>query len=166
MYGALTGLSKNRCAQLFGEAQVKIWRRSYSVPPPPLPTTDPRHPCQTSPQLYQNLSIEIPQTESLKDVFNRVLPFYRDRIEPKLRAPGAQILIVTHGSVIRALMKHLDSISDVAIEDVDIPNGIPLVYHLDSSLKAVKSYFLASEAEVLRAQENIRNQGKSTKAKM
>ena len=136
-YGALQGLNKAETTAKHGEAQVKIWRRSYDVPPPPLPADDPRHPAHDP--RYAGLSPqELPLTESLKDTVARVIPYWRDAIAPSVAA-GKHVLIAAHGNSLRALVKYLDDISESAIVDLNIPTGIPLVYEMDNALKACSS---------------------------
>jgi 2,3-bisphosphoglycerate-dependent phosphoglycerate mutase len=137
-YGGLTGLDKAETAARHGEDQVKIWRRSFDIPPPLLEhgsefdlAQDPRY-----------AGITIPQTESLKDTIARVLPYYDDAIAPHLRA-GATVLVAAHGNSLRALVKHLSGISDADITGLEIPTGQPIVYELDHDLRATERYYLA-----------------------
>lgn len=139
-YGALQGLDKKETADRFGTEQVHTWRRSYDVPPPPLDTDDERHPRFDS--RYASLPPELlPATECLADVVARMLPYWYDAIVPDLRA-GRCVLIGAHGNSIRALVKHLDGISDDAIPELNIPTGIPLVYELDGDMRRVTSRYL------------------------
>lgn len=132
-YGALQGLNKKQTAERHGADQVLVWRRSYDVPPPPLEVDDERHP-KHDPR-YANLAPEqIPATECLEDVVDRMLPYWYDRIVPQVRA-GKRLLIVAHGNSLRALVKHLDGISDDEITGLNIPTGVPLVYTLGDDLK-------------------------------
>jgi 2,3-bisphosphoglycerate-dependent phosphoglycerate mutase len=151
-YGALQGLNKQETTAQHGEAQVKIWRRSYDIPPPPLSEDDPRHPSHD--RRYASLSrAELPRTESLKDTVARFLPYWHDTIAPAIRS-GRRVLIVAHGNSLRALVKYLDGISDNAIVELNIPTGIPLVYELSDDLKPVRSSYLgdpsAAEAAAAR----------------
>lgn len=139
-YGALQGLNKSETAAKFGEAQVKIWRRAYDVRPPALNEDDPRHPSNDPRYAHLNRD-ELPLTESLKDTVARFLPYWRTTIGPAIQS-GSRVLIAGHGNTLRALMKHLENVSDEEIVGVNIPTGVPLVYELDTHLKAVRSYCL------------------------
>lgn len=144
-YGALTGLNKAETARQYGDEQVHIWRRSYATPPPALAPDDERHP-RFDPR-YAGLSPEaLPATESLETTLERVLPYWNEAIVPQLRASN-RVLIAAHGNSIRALIKHLDGISDEEITGVEIPTGDPLVYHLDDDLSVAGSYYLREKAE-------------------
>ena len=139
-YGALQGLNKAETAAKHGEDQVKIWRRAFATPPPPLATDDPRHPARDP--RYQDLPPgDLPGTESLKDTIDRFLPYWKESISPRIKA-GERVLIVAHGNSLRALVKYLDNISDQDIVELNIPTGIPLVYELDAALKPLKNYYL------------------------
>lgn len=139
-YGALQGLNKAQTAQQYGDEQVAIWRRSYSVPPPALTKEDSRFPGLDP--LYKDLDIkDLPLGESLKDTVTRFLPYWQGTIVPFLRKQK-KIMIVAHGNTLRALVKYLDGVSEEDIVKLDIPTGIPLVYNLDESLKPIKSYYL------------------------
>ena len=133
-YGALQGLNKAETAAKHGEAQIKIWRRSYDIPPPPLAPDDPRHPVARSRATRRCRRASCRSTESLKDTVARFLPYWHDTIAPAIRA-GKRVLIAAHGNSLRALVKYLDSISDEDIVELNIPTGIPLVYELDDDLK-------------------------------
>ena len=136
-YGALQGLDKAETMSKHGEAKVKVWRRSFDVPPPPLKPDDPRG--QRGDPRYATLKPEeIPVAESLKDTIARVLPYWKERIVPDLKA-GRRVLIAAHGNSLRGLIKYLDNISDDKIVEVEIPTGVPMVYELDDNLKPVKS---------------------------
>jgi len=139
-YGALQGLNKAETAAQHGDAQVKIWRRSYDIPPPPLSTDDPRHPGR-DPRYAALTPAELPFTESLKDTVARFLPFWDDTIAPSIRG-GHRVLIAAHGNSLRALVKYLDRISDADIVELNIPTGVPLVYELDDQLNAKSSRYL------------------------
>jgi len=155
-YGSLQGLNKSETAKKYGEEQVKLWRRSYDVPPPPLEKTDPRHPCHDS--RYINLNInDLPATECLKDTVARVLPYWHDEIVPLLNN-GKSVLIAAHGNSLRALVKYLDHISDADIADLNIPTGIPLVYELDEALHPIRHYYLGDEEAVQKAMQAVANQ--------
>jgi 2,3-bisphosphoglycerate-dependent phosphoglycerate mutase len=160
-YGALQGLNKAEMAAKFGEAQVKIWRRSYDTPPPALELDDERHP-RFDPR-YANLTPEeLPKTESLKLTVARMLPYWHQTIAPVVKS-GQQVLVVAHGNSIRALVKYLDNISDQEITELNIPTGIPLVYELDSDLKPVTHYYLGDEEAVRKAAEAVAKQGTAAK---
>lgn len=156
-YGSLQGLNKAETAEKFGEAQVKIWRRSYDVPPPSLALTDVRHPGFD--RRYAGLTPEqLPVAESLKITLERVLPYWHSVLAPNIKS-GKRILISAHGNSIRALVKHLDNISDAEITELNIPTGIPLVYELDDDLKVVKHYYLGDPEEIAKATAAVVNQG-------
>jgi 2,3-bisphosphoglycerate-dependent phosphoglycerate mutase len=158
-YGALQGLNKAETAQKFGEAQVKIWRRSYDVPPPSLEWDDPRHP--RFDRRYADLTKEqLPSTESLKITLDRVLPYWHNTLAPMILS-GQRVLIAAHGNSLRAMVKYLDNVSEEEITELNIPTGIPLVYELDKNLKAVQHYYLADEETVRKAAEAVANQGKA-----
>lgn len=158
-YGALQGLNKAETAAKFGEAQVKIWRRSYDIPPPPLEPTDPRYP--GSDPRYRNLKdAEIPLRECLKDTADRFLPYWQEKIAPSIQA-GNQVLIAAHGNSLRALVKHLDDVSEEEIVELNIPTGVPLIYELDKTLKPIKHYFLGDPREIARAMDEVARQGKA-----
>lgn len=158
-YGALQGLNKAEMAEKFGEAQVKIWRRSYDVPPPALEWDDERHP--RFDRRYAGLKPEqLPATESLKITLERVLPFWHSTLAPTIQS-GQRVLIVAHGNSLRAMVKYLDTISDAEITELNIPTGIPLVYELDAGLKPVKSYYLGDAEAVAKAAAAVANQGKA-----
>jgi 2,3-bisphosphoglycerate-dependent phosphoglycerate mutase len=159
-YGALQGLNKAETAAAHGEAQVKIWRRSYDIPPPPLAGGDPRHPSRD--RRYGTLAPrDLPLTESLKDTVARFLPYWHDTIAPDIRA-GRNVVIAAHGNSLRALVKYLDGVSDEAIVELNIPTGVPLVYELDSSLEPVRKFYLGDPDAVKDAERSVANQGKAT----
>lgn len=142
-YGALQGLDKADTAKKYGDEQVLLWRRSYDVPPPALEANDPRS--ERGDLRYAKLQIEqIPLTECLKDTVARMMPFWDESLAPAIRA-GKRTLIVAHGNSIRALVKHLDGISDADIVGLNIPNGMPLVYELDAGLKPIRHYYMGDE---------------------
>jgi 2,3-bisphosphoglycerate-dependent phosphoglycerate mutase len=152
-------LNKAEMAAKFGEDQVKIWRRSYDVPPPKLDLNDERHP-RFDPR-YAGLPPEqLPATESLKITLERVLPYWHSTLAPAIQS-GQRLLIVAHGNSIRAMVKYLDDVSEKEITELNIPTGIPLVYELDAKLKPVKHYYLADEETVRKAAEAVANQGKA-----
>ncbi len=158
-YGALQGLNKADMAKQYGEEQVLVWRRSYDTPPPALTAQDPRS--ERSDARYAKLKPgQIPLTECLKDTVERVMPFWNESIAPSLLA-GKRIVIAAHGNSIRALVKYLDGTSDDAIVSVNIPNGIPLVYELDSELKPIKHYYLGDAEAAAKAAAAVASQGKA-----
>lgn len=158
-YGSLQGLNKAETAAKFGEAQVKIWRRSYDTPPEPLSTTDKRY-AGNDPR-YKNVDKkDIPLTECLKDTVARVIPFWNSEIAPKIKE-GKKIIIAAHGNSLRALVKYLDNISDENIVNLNIPTAMPLVYELDENLKPIKSYYVGDPEAVKKAMEAVANQGKA-----
>jgi 2,3-bisphosphoglycerate-dependent phosphoglycerate mutase len=155
-YGALQGLNKAETAERHGMDQVKIWRRSYGVPPPPLESDDPRHP-GTDPR-YADLSPDqLPASECLKDTVARTLPYYEQTIVPQIRA-GRRVVIAAHGNSLRGLVKHLDRMSDEAIVELNIPTGIPLVYELDDDLTPLRRYYLGDAAAAEAAAKAVANQ--------
>ena len=160
-YGALQGLDKAQTAERHGAEQVKIWRRSYDIPPPPLESTDKRH-ARFDPR-YRNLEPdEIPTTESLKDTLARVVPYWESRIAPELKA-NRNVLIVAHGNSLRALVKMLDGISDSDIVEFNIPTGVPLLYELDDKLAKRSSQFLGDPNAIKAAAEAVRRQTEGKK---
>jgi 2,3-bisphosphoglycerate-dependent phosphoglycerate mutase len=155
-YGALQGLDKAETAAKYGDRQVLIWRRSYSDPPPPLTSDDPRYP--GSDRRYAGLSpAEIPLAESLADTVARFLPYWHGTIVPELQA-GKRVLIAAHGNSLRALVKHLDGVSESDIVGLNIPTGIPLVYELDGDLKPLRSYYLGDPEAARKAAEAVARQ--------
>jgi 2,3-bisphosphoglycerate-dependent phosphoglycerate mutase len=147
-YGSLQGLNKTQTVEKHGADQVKIWRRSYDIPPPPLPQTDPGHP--RFDRRYAGVPAgELPSAESLKDTLARVLPFWNARIAPELLA-GRNVLVAAHGNSLRALVKMLDEMSDADIVELNIPTGVPLLYTLDANLKPISSRYLG-DAEAVKA---------------
>ena len=142
-YGALQGLSKTETTARHGAAQVKIWRRSYDIQPPPLAPDDPRHPSH-DPRYAALPASALPLTESLKETIARVLPCWHETIAPSIRA-GKRIIIAAHGNALRALVKYLDAISDSEIVELNIPTGIPLVYELDDNLKPIRHRYLGEK---------------------
>ena len=157
-YGALQGLNKAETAAQHGEAQVKIWRRSYDIPPPPLTGDDLRHPSRD--RHYGALTPdELPLTESLKDTVARFLPYWHKTIAPEIRS-GRNVIISAHGNSLRALVKHLDRVSDQEIVDLNIPTGIPLVYLLNDDLEPLQKSYLGDPETVRKAAAAVANQGK------
>ena len=157
-YGALQGLNKAETAAKHGEAQVKVWRRSYDIPPPPMTRDDPRY-AGNDPRYAGLDERDIPLTECLKDTVERVLPFWKSDIAPAILS-GKRVLVAAHGNSLRALVMYLDGVSEADIVDLNIPTGIPLVYELDDSLKPLRSYYLGDEAAIAAAKESVANQGK------
>ena len=158
-YGALQGLDKAETAAKFGEAQVLIWRRSYDVPPPALTRDDERNPAHD--QRYATLlAEELPLTECLKDTVLRVVPYWQMEIAPQLHA-GKRVIIAAHGNSLRALVKHLDHVSDDAIVSLNIPTAVPLVYELTDELQPIRNYYLGDQSEIARALVAVANQGKA-----
>ena len=157
-YGALQGLNKAETAARHGEAQTKIWRRSYDIPPPPLTADDPRHPSHDP--RYRDLDPgELPLTESLKDTVARFLPYWHGTIAPTIRS-GRRVLIAAHGNSLRALVKYLDDIDERQIVELNIPTGIPLVYELDDALKPIRHYYLGDPAAAAAAAARVAAQTK------
>jgi 2,3-bisphosphoglycerate-dependent phosphoglycerate mutase len=155
-YGALQGLNKAQTVEKHGEAQVKIWRRSYDVPPPALGWDDPRHP-RFDPRYAELDPKLLPASESLKDTLARVLPFWETRIVPELRA-RKNVLVVAHGNSLRALVKMLDLMSESDIVEFNIPTGIPMLYELDEQIQPTSRRFLGDPAAIAAAQEAVRRQ--------
>ena len=152
-YGALQGLNKAETTAKHGEAQTKIWRRSYDIPPPPLTLDDERHPSRD--RRYAHLKPgEVPLTESLKDTVARFLPYWHDTIAPSIRS-GQRVLIAAHGNSLRALVKYLDDIPESDIVELNIPTGIPLVYELDDNLKPLRHYYLGDPAAATAAAARV-----------
>ena len=157
-YGGLQGLNKAETAAKHGDAQVKIWRRSYDIPPPPLDAEDPRHPSRD--RRYAGLAKrELPLTESLKDTVARFLPYWHDSIAPDIRG-GKRVLIAAHGNSLRALVKYLDNVSEEEIVELNIPTGVPLVYLLNEDLKPLQKYYLGDQDAIRAKAEAVANQGK------
>src|SRR5690554_5183081 len=155
-YGALQGLNKAETAEEFGAEQVHIWRRSYDIPPPALDPDDPRHPSHDP--LYADVpEDEMPSTECLADVVDRMLPYWFDVLVPQLE-DGKTLLVVAHGNSLRALVKHLDGISDEEIVDLNIPTGIPLVYELDDEMRPISSRYLGDPEAAAAAAEAVAKQ--------
>ena len=158
-YGALQGLDKSQTAAKHGETQLKLWRRSYDVPPPPVGTESPEHPIND--RRYRLLAPDqLPPTECLKDVVARVLPYWHDVIVPQLRA-GLLVVVVAHGNSLRALLKHLEGVSDDAIAEVNIPTGVPRVYDLDDKFQlASPPRYLGNADEIAAKEAAVRDQSK------
>jgi 2,3-bisphosphoglycerate-dependent phosphoglycerate mutase len=160
-YGALQGLDKAETAAKYGDEQVLLWRRSYDVPPPPLPEGDPR--ITADDPRYRDLpKAEFPRTECLKDTVARFVPYWQTVIVPRILA-GERILIAAHGNSLRALIKYLDEVSDQDIVGLNIPTAQPLVYELDESCRPLKSYYLADEETIKAQQAAVAAQGRAKK---
>jgi len=157
-YGALQGLNKSDTASKYGENQVKIWRRSFDIPPPLLKMDDERHPKFND--KFRNILCELPVGESLKDVINRIKPFWNKYVDDIIQSKGNH-LIVAHSNSLRAIVKILDQLSDKEIISVNIPTGVPLVYTLDHSLNVLKKEYLIDEEKLKKKQEIVANQGKA-----
>ena len=157
-YGGLTGLNKAETAAQYGEDQVKIWRRSYDIPPPPLErsaneaVTDPRY-ATLDPK-------DIPDTECLKDTVERVITYWNEVLAPAIEA-GQRVLVVAHGNSLRALVKYLDDMSDEAIVGLNIPNGVPLVYEFDDAMKPIRHYYLGDADAIAAKAAAVANQGRA-----
>lgn len=158
-YGSLQGLNKAETAARYGEEQVKLWRRSYTVKPPPLAREDPRWPGRD--RCYADLTPEqLPLSESLLDTFNRLLPCWDQMIAPALRS-GSRVLVVAHGNSLRALAKYLEGLSEQQVLDFNIPTGIPLVYELNEALQPVGRHYLGDPAALAAAEKAVADQGRS-----
>jgi len=159
-YGALQGLNKAQTAQKYGEEQVLLWRRSYNICPPALEKTDERYPGHE--EKYKDLpESDIPRTESLELTVKRFLPYWQETIAPSIQS-GQRVLIAAHGNSLRALVKHLDRMSDEEIVKLNIPTGIPLVYELSEDLAPLKHYYLGDPDVIAKATAVVANQGKKT----
>ncbi len=155
-YGALQGLNKAQTVEKHGEAQVKVWRRSYDIPPPPLALDDPRHPRFDA--RYTGIDLKLlPAAESLKDTLARVQPYWMSRIAPELRS-GRNVMVVAHGNSLRALVKMLDNVSEAEITELNIPTGVPLLYELDQELQPISHRYLGDPAAIAAAAEAVRRQ--------
>jgi 2,3-bisphosphoglycerate-dependent phosphoglycerate mutase len=158
-YGALTGLNKTETVERFGEEQVHIWRRSYDIRPPAYESRDKENPAYH--RRYAEIQKdEIPMTECLKDTVGRALPLWKEEIAPAILS-GRRVILAAHGNSIRALVKHLDRVSDMDISEINIPTGIPLVYELNEDMTPIKHYYLGDQNKVKEAMEAVKNQGKA-----
>jgi len=160
-YGGLQGLNKSEMAEKYGEEQVKVWRRSYDIRPPELKKNDERWPGK-DPRYNGLKPSEVPTTECLKDTVARFMPYWNEEIAPAVKSKK-RVLIAAHGNSLRALVKHLDNVSEKDITELNIPTGIPLVYELDSNLRPMKKYYLGDPEEVKKAMDAVANQGKAKK---
>ena len=157
-YGALQGLNKAETAEKYGEEQVKLWRRSFDVPPPALDKDDKRCPHNQAP--YRNVDkSELPYNESLKDTIERVIPYYEEVIKKDM-LDGKRVLITAHGNSLRALVKYLDNLTDEEIISVNIPTGIPLVYEFDDNFRVIDKYYLGNQDEINAKINSVANQAK------
>jgi 2,3-bisphosphoglycerate-dependent phosphoglycerate mutase len=161
-YGDLQGLNKAEMAAQYGDEQVLIWRRAYAIEPNPIALDDPRHP-RFDPRYAKLTPQQLPATECLQDTVARVLPFWDETIAPSIRA-GRRVLVAAHGNSLRALIKHLDNVSDDDIVHLNIPTGQPLVYELDKDLRPIRHYYLGDPAEIEAAMAAVAAQGKAKKA--
>lgn len=158
-YGALQGLNKAETAAEYGDEQVLIWRRAYAIAPPELEKSDPRWPGNE--ERYSHIPKDLlPTTECLKDTVERVIPYWEETIVPCIQA-GKNVVIAAHGNSLRALIKHLDHISDEAIVNLNIPTAQPLVYELDENMKPIRSYYLGDAEAIAAAAAAVANQGKA-----
>ena len=160
-YGALQGLNKTETADRYGAEQVHLWRRSYDVQPPKLEPSDSRYP-GSDPRYAGVPSAEIPTGECLKDTLDRLLPYWNATLAPAIQS-GQRIIITAHGNSLRALVQHLDHLSNDAIAQLNIPTGIPLVYELEDNLTPIRHYYLGDAAAVEKAQQAVANQGAASK---
>ena len=160
-YGALQGLNKSESAAELGEERVKLWRRSYDVPPPALKLEDQRHPSH-DPRYSGFRPQDLPATESLKDTVERFLPYAQENIGPAIRS-GKRVLLVAHGNTLRGLLKYAEGISDRELADLNIPTGIPLVYELENDMKPIRRYYLGDPEKAKKAKAAVASQGKTKK---
>jgi 2,3-bisphosphoglycerate-dependent phosphoglycerate mutase len=157
-YGALQGLNKSEAAAELGEEQVKLWRRSYDVPPPALKLDDPRHPCN-DPKYASFRPADLPATECLKDTLERFMPYAQENIGPAIRA-GKRVLLVAHGNTLRGLIKYAEGISDQAIADLNVPTARPLVYELEDDMKPIRRFYLGDQEAVRKAAQAVADQSR------
>ena len=158
-YGALQGLNKSETAEKYGEAQVKIWRRSYDIQPPALEEKDPRNPANQ--ETYRNECVaDMPLTECLKDTVARVIPYWEVEIKPAI-VSGKRVIVAAHGNSLRALVKYLEGISDEDIINLNIPTGVPLVYEFDENFKVLSKRYLGDQEKIAAAMNAVANQGKA-----
>ncbi|MBQ6547836.1 MAG: 2,3-bisphosphoglycerate-dependent phosphoglycerate mutase, partial [Candidatus Methanomethylophilaceae archaeon] len=157
-YGALQGFNKSETAEKYGEAQVKLWRRSYDVRPPALDEKDERNPAFNDMYREEDKS-QLPLTECLADTVDRVVPYYLSEIVPRMKG-GKRILIAAHGNSLRALVKYIEGISDEDIIGVNIPTGVPLVYEFDDDMKLIGKGYLGDQDVIAAKMTSVANQGK------
>ena len=158
-YGALQGLNKADTAKKFGEEQVLTWRRAYAIPPEPLPEGDPRS-AKNDPRYADVPAMDIPATECLKDTVARVVPYWETVIKPAVKS-GKRVLIAAHGNSLRALIKHIDNVSDDDIVGLNIPTAQPLVYEFDDDMRPIRHYYLGNADEIAAAVAAVAAQGKA-----
>ena len=158
-YGGLQGLNKAETAQKYGEEQVLVWRRSYDIPPPPLPPGDERG-AENDPRYAKLAPDEIPRTECLKDTVERVVPFWNAKIAPRV-AKGERLLVAAHGNSLRALIKYFDNLSDEAIIKENVPTAIPLVYEFDDAMRPKGRRYLGDQEAIAAAMHSVAAQGKA-----
>ena len=160
-YGALQGLNKAETAEKYGEAQVKLWRRSYDVPPPELDPKDPR--CPANQETYKNVDKkELPLTESLKITVERVVPYFNEKIKPELEA-GKTVLVAAHGNSLRALIMHLEHMSEEDVINLNLPTGVPVIYELDKNYEVVSKQYVGDQEAIQAKMNAVANQGKVQK---
>jgi 2,3-bisphosphoglycerate-dependent phosphoglycerate mutase len=157
-YGALQGLNKAETAARYGEEQVLVWRRAYAIAPEPLPEGDPRQ-ALGDPRYARLRPEDLPRTECLRDTVARVVPFWNESIAPAIRL-GRRVVVAAHGNSLRALIKHLDGVSDEDIVNMNVPTGRPLVYELDDALRPIRSHYLGDQAEIQAAMAAVAAQGR------
>lgn len=155
-YGALQGLNKSEATAELGEAQVKLWRRSFDVPPPALTPDDRRHP-RHDPRYAAIHPADLPDTECLKDTIDRFLPYAQENIGPAVRS-GSRVLVVAHGNTLRGLIKYAERISDTEIADLNIPTAVPIVYELEDDMRPIRRYYLGDQEAVAKAAESVAKQ--------
>jgi 2,3-bisphosphoglycerate-dependent phosphoglycerate mutase len=158
-YGALQGLNKSETAAQYGEDQVKVWRRSYDVPPPALETSDERWPGH-DPRYAGMSPNDLPTTECLKDTVARMLPYWHEVMAPRIKS-GQRVIIAAHGNSLRALVMYLNGLSEAEVLELNIPTGIPLVFELDEALKPLKHYYLGDQEAIAAAMNAVAGQGKA-----
>ena len=160
-YGALQGLNKAETAEKYGEAQVKLWRRSYDVPPPELDPKDPR--CPANQETYKNVDKKVlPLTESLKITVERVVPYFNEKIKPELEA-GKTVLVAAHGNSLRALIMHLEHMSEEDVINLNLPTGVPVIYELDDNYEVVSKQYVGDQEAIQAKMNAVANQGKVQK---
>ncbi|HAW58374.1 MAG TPA: 2,3-diphosphoglycerate-dependent phosphoglycerate mutase [Bacteroidales bacterium] len=156
-YGKLQGLNKVETAEKYGEEQVKIWRRSYDVPPEPLNLDDPRNPRLDA--RYAEIGDQAPLTEALKDTIARIIPYWETEMIPQLKQ-NKEVLVAAHGNSLRGIVKYLKNMGEKEIIDLNLPTGIPYIFEFDDDMKLQKDYFLGNEEEIRKAMEAVANQAK------
>ncbi len=159
-YGALQGLNKSETAEKYGEDQVKIWRRSFDITPPPLEENDERNPRRQDQYRNENDKSVLPLTESLKTTIERAVPYFEEEIKKQMQA-GKRVLIAAHGNSLRALVKYFDKLNEDEIMEVNIPTGVPLVYEFDENFNVINKQYLGDQEALKAKMESVANQGKS-----